>query len=291
LLAFTALLAIFASMAGVLIQLSGGNPALPQAPAPPPGGGNPGHRTRLASGAARFGRSLRRPLGIPGDWHLILNQTFDGPSLDSSIWRPGWFGNGVTGPVNRDERACYNPANLHFSAHGLAFLVTHRRSRCSNRTEPYTGALISTNPYDGRRSGGFQFRYGVVQAEVYLPGTHGLLADWPVVMALGHNWPRDGEDDILEGLGGVACHTFHNRSGQAIGCDRWLSPGWNVVAVDWQPHAVTYYYDGIRVGTVTRGVTHSPEYLVVLNTVSRRFPKAIISDSMRVSYVRVWTRG
>lgn len=219
----------------------------------------------------------------------MLNQTFTGGSLNPKIWRPGWYGTGRTGPINPNERACYAPSNLSMTHRGLDFAITHSPSRCGAHHEPYTGAIISTNPNDGRQTGGFQFRYGVVQAKVYLPAIAAELADWPVVMTLGQRWPADGENDILEGLGGTACYTFHNAHGQRGGCARWLPSGWNVVSADWSPRAISYYYDGVRVGTVTRGITAAPEYLVILNTVSRRFPGITTADSMKVAYVRVWS--
>ena len=62
----------------------------------------------------------------------------------------------------------------------------------------------------GRPSGGFQFTYGVVEALVYIPpSASSAIANWPAVWTDGQDWPADGEDDILEGLGGSACFHFH----------------------------------------------------------------------------------
>jgi beta-glucanase (GH16 family) len=228
-------------------------------------------------------------LGIPGHWRLTLNSTFSDDRLDSAVWRPGWFGTGITGPVNQHEETCYSSDNVVFPrGGGVSLEITKQRSTCDGLRQPYTGALLSTNPEDGRTSGGFQFRYGVLQAKVYIPGDGRLIADWPTVMALGQQWPKYGEDDVMEGLGGSACFHFHNRRGQAGGCAMWVTGGWHTFASDWQRHSVSYYYDGVLVGKVVKGITSKPQYIVVLNTVSARDPQVARADAMRVAYVRVW---
>jgi hypothetical protein len=52
--------------------------------------------------ASRSSRSLPPPVprGDPGKWHLIFDDDFNGTSLDLAHWSTGWFGSGVTWPVN-----------------------------------------------------------------------------------------------------------------------------------------------------------------------------------------------
>jgi beta-glucanase (GH16 family) len=159
--------------------------------------------------------------------------------------------------------------------------------------EPFTGSVISTNPDDGRASGGFQYTYGVMEAKVYVPGADGVIANWPAVWADGQSWPQDGEDDIFEGLGGEACFHFHYGTSSdpqaAGGCDAALTPGWHTFASDWQPGSVTYYYDGQDVGSITTGITDSPMYLIIDNTTSAQgLSGPTEMDALQVSYVRVW---
>ena len=90
-------------------------------------------------------------------------------------------------------------------------------STCGGVTRPYTGAMITTNPARGR-GGGFQYTYGVLEAKVYLPADGSLIANWPGVWANGQTWPVDGEDDLMEGLQGLACWSFHNTAGMSHGC-------------------------------------------------------------------------
>jgi beta-glucanase (GH16 family) len=236
-----------------------------------------------------------QPAGIPGNWNLVLNSTFTGSSLDNSVWRTGWFGSGVTVPVNSYEDDCYSPSNVSFPGDGSLHLnVTATSSTCGGKTHPYTGSLVSSNPNDGRSSGGFQYTYGVLEARVYVPADGTKIANWPAVWADGQSWPNDGEDDLMEGLAGQACYHFHYLSISGEGasgpghCDTTLTPGWHTFASDWQPGSVTYYYDGKDVGSISTGITSSPMYIILDNTVYPGEANLTEADSMDVSYVRVW---
>lgn len=240
----------------------------------------------LASAAAR---RVVRPAGVPGRWRLVLNSRFNGRRLPTH-WKTGWFGNGVTAPVNSAERDCYSPQNVTFPGDGTMHLaVSAKPSTCGGATKPYTGAMVTTNPHDGRRSAGYQYRYGLLQARVYVPAAASRIANWPAVWTDGQSWPADGEDDLMEGLGGSACFHFHDPLGGPGACDDSLSPGWHTFASNWQPGSVTYYYDGARVGAINAGITASPMYILLDNTVSAGGAGA--TTSMRVEYVRVWQRN
>jgi hypothetical protein len=51
---------------------------------------------------------------------------------------------------------------------------------------------------------------------------------------------------------------------------------------------VTYYYDGVDVGSITTGITSAPMYIILDNTVYPGEANITEADSMDVSYVRVW---
>jgi hypothetical protein len=226
-----------------------------------------------------------QPVGIAGNWQLVLDSEFNGAALPAP-WRSGWLGTGVTGPVNSAEADCYSPAALSYSSTGLNISVTQTSATCSGKTEPWTTGLITTNPDDGRPPGtGFQYTYGVIEARIDVQGSGAnQLYDWPAFWTDGQDWPNDGEDDVMEGLGGQACWHFHDPLGGPGGCDTTLTPGWHTFASDWQPGSVTYYYDGVEVGRITTGVTSSPMYVILGNgALSNSVP-----DSMQVQYVRVW---
>jgi beta-glucanase (GH16 family) len=251
------------------------------------------HRRRLHVTRPKV---LPGPVGISGKWKLILNSQFTGRSLDTHLWRTGWFGTGITGPINVHETACYRSANVSLPGDKTLHLaVTAVTSRCRGLARSYTGALLSTNPSDGRRSGGFTYRYGVLQAKVYVPGAAERIANWPAIITLGQVWPKDGEDDIMENLGGTVCSHFHSPGfapGGPLGaCDPTFAPGWHIVSANWEPGSVTWYYDGIEVAHITEGITSAPMYIVMVNSVSAKSPGVARPDSMRVAYVRVWQRA
>jgi beta-glucanase (GH16 family) len=228
------------------------------------------------------------PAGVPGRWALVLNSQFNGSGLPSD-WQTGWFAAGVTVPVNSSELACYSPANVSFPGDGSMHLnVTAAASRCGGVTRPYTGAMVTTNPADGRAGSGFQYTYGVLQARVYIPADGAQIADWPAVWTDGQSWPADGEDDLMEGLDGAACFHFHDSQGHPGNCVHRLTSGWHTFASYWRPGVVTYYYDGARVGEIATGITAAPMYIAIENTVSPSGGDVTAADSMRVQYVRVW---
>ena len=231
------------------------------------------------------------PLGVPGRWRLLLNADFATKSLNTRIWRPGWFANGISGPVNKHEVACYNSQNVALTGTTLNLSITRVPSTCGGKTRPYTGAMVSTNPHDGRTSGGFTYTYGLAEARIYFPPNRRLIADWPAFSTFGQDWPTTGEDDILEGIAGTGCSRFHSRMNSITGfggCDPGFTPGWHTIAADWQPNSITWYYDGIKVFHDTVGLTSAPMYLVLVNTVSVRYPQLAMPDTLKVAYVRVW---
>lgn len=230
------------------------------------------------------------PVGILGRWNLILDDEFNGPSLNPAIWQAGWYGSGTTDPVNSLEDDCYSSNNVTFSGDGTVHLkVTATPSTCDGTTKPYTGALLSTNPYDGRASGGFQYRYGALEARVYIPASGSKVANWPAVWTVGQSpWPANGEADVMEGLGGRACFHFHSTSGAPGKCVAGGYTGWHTFASDWEPGSVTYYYDGVKVGQIKSGITSSPMFVCVDNTVSSSSLGLAKPADMQVDDLRVW---
>ena len=231
-----------------------------------------------------------QPVGISGSWNLVLDSEFSGSSLNTSVWQPGWYGTtGFTGPVNSSETACYSPSNVTFPGDGTMHLsVTHTPSTCGGVARSWTGSIVTTNPEDGRASGGFQYTYGVAEARVYIPSDGTQIANWPAFWTDGQSWPADGEDDIMEAINNDVCSTFHDPLGTPHVCNDLITPGWHTFASDWQPGSVTYYYDGVKVGTVTTGVTTAPMYLILDNTVDSTDYSNNAADAMQVQYVRVW---
>ncbi|MBV9194405.1 MAG: glycoside hydrolase family 16 protein [Solirubrobacterales bacterium] len=230
--------------------------------------------------------STPQPLGDPGDWKLKFDDEFNGSSVNKAHWNLNWFGatsTTSTVPVNPNlEVDCYNPKQS--AVGGGALKITAVKRNCAGYK--YASDLLNTD-------GHFQFTYGFLEARMYLPGNGtGGIANWPAFWADGQEWPVTGENDVMEGLGGPVSWHFHWGTAahpQQVG----RGPagnysGWHTFAADWEPGAITYYYDGVNVGRVTANVTSAPMYLILDYALTNRRGTVRVPSTMSVDYVRVW---
>ncbi len=245
------------------------------------------------------------PLGVPGSWRLALRDEFGG-ALDPGLWRPGWFqANGATaprsGPINTDwENCAYDASHVSLPGDGLLHLAVSKTPTVGHNgiTYPYTGGVVTSNPRDGRPSGGYTFTYGAVEARMWLDAFDSTrVANWPVLWTNGQSWPADGEIDIMEGLSRGAEWHYHyrNASGQHAqvgGAPAGNWTGWHTFAMTWDPGIIRFYYDGAEVGAVTADVVSSPHYLILGHVVSKGTGASSKAPSEAlVDYVRVWKRA
>lgn len=224
-----------------------------------------------------------RPLGPAGDWRMIFSDDFTAAELDTTKWSTGWFGSGVTGPIQPDEQACYDPDHVRILPENqLALELTHKPQKCAGRTRPWSTGLISTN-------GKFQFTYGAIEARIFLPADEkGVPENWPGFWTNGQDWPHDGENDIVESLDGDVGPHFHSAQGDPGFVVPGSWGGWHTFGSVWEPGRVTYYYDGHPVGAITTGITGSPMYVILGYGPSTGRPS--VPATMLVDYVRVWQK-
>ena len=225
-----------------------------------------------------------RPTGIRGAWTLRFDDEFNGSTLDRSKWSTGWLGSGATPPVNSYEQACYAPSQVTESGGSLNLSVVASSCTVNGTTYPYRSGMINS---DGKA----EFTYGYFEARLYLPGSRAQIANWPAWWADGQVWPTDGEMDVLEGLGGRACYRFHGSLGEVGGCTTKDFTGWHTYGADWEPGFITYYRDGRAVGHITTGVTSAPMYLILNDAVNGPGGPIVAPSTMRVDYVRVWSKA
>jgi beta-glucanase (GH16 family) len=65
--------------------------------------------------------------------------------------------------------------------------------------------------------------------------------------------------------------------------------GWHTFAADWEPAAVTFYYDGVSIGAATSAIEANPMFLVMVLQISTAIsPPVVVPATMLVDYVRVW---
>lgn len=225
-----------------------------------------------------------------GNYTLIFDDEFNGTSLDTTKWQAGWFGTGITGPINSAETAKYSSANATVSGGSLNLLMTNTSS--DGGVHPNTGAAVSSNPHDGRASGGFEFTYGSVEWRAYLPPSGTTIANWPALWMDGQNWPTTGEFDIMEGLSGTAQWHIPTNTGNPGGGGPGTYYGWHQFGVKWLSNgSVTFYYDGVAVSSGLTAPNTAPMYLIMNNTQGSFGGTGVFPATMLVDWVRVWQPG
>lgn len=206
-----------------------------------------------------------------GAWTRKFSDEFTGSALDTSRWTPGWFGTGITGPVNSAETVKYNSANVSVAGGALHLRIAGGY-----------GAHINS---DGK----YSFSRGAVEYRAFLPASGGRVANWPALWDNGQSWPADGENDTAEGLDGQVCTYWHASGTDAGACHGSAYAGaWHTYGYEWTPTKVTWYYDGVKVREQATSVS-SPHYLILQNT-QGAYGGPNADTDLQVDYVRVWQR-
>lgn len=229
--------------------------------------------------------------GPQGTWNLKLNDNFDGSALDAATWSTGWLASGITPPVQPQELACYDPAQVVVEGGMLKLQAVARTNTCGGKSRPYASGAV--NSY-GKR----EFSYGFFEARVWLDGANNAIYNWPAWWMDGHNWPNEGELDIMEGLSGGARATWHGPEGGGSGHgfgDGGYMAGWHIFAAEWEPGKVSAYYDGVYMGSYSSAsnITSYQQFLILMAQISPEGqyggPVKVPSE-VDVDYVRVWQR-
>jgi beta-glucanase (GH16 family) len=226
------------------------------------------------------------PEGRSGNWDLIFSDEFSGSSLDTSKWEPGWFGSGITQPVQSGELQCYDSRQVTVSGGQLHLAAVERPTTCGGVNRRYVSGMVSSR-------GKFEYTHGYIEARIWMPGSsQNNTANWPAWWSNGHNWPGTGEIDVMEGLSGRAAWHYHWSGGANGGnvSGTWHE-GWHTYAAHWEPGRIRWYFDGVLVGTHTTGVVNSPHYLILNYAVGSWGGPVVIPATMRVDHVRVWKPG
>lgn len=261
----------------------------------------------------------------PPGWTLTLEDTFDGPALNASLWTVA--SNMTHGP---NELQLYLDDEVYLEG-GALVLRTRRRSANLNATfvYNYTSGWVDMNFKFGQREG----RWEVV-AKLPDPACEAI---WPAIWLMNCGggggagatggacsgseacWPTAGEVDILEMVGqqqnSSALATYHwaaecgvdeydgrqgvypNVTGGAAPID--FSQAFHVFALEWNATALSWFVDGEHVITRTAGeprslfMPPSPMYLILNTAVAWWFkspPTWADTVYFRIDSVRVFER-
>src|SRR5438093_1194760 len=213
------------------------------------------------------------PIPVDNSWKLTFDDEFNGTSLDKSKWNSNWFGadGAITKPVNGEELAAYDPSLVSVSGGTLHLKSEDSPATVNGVHYDYRSSLVNTHD-------SFSQAYGYFEAKMYLPGSGGQIDNWPAFWTDGESWPQDGELDVMEGLGGDAAYHFHSPSGgpgKSVSGDY---TGWHIFGAEWEPGKVDYYYDNKLVGSITTGITSSPQYLILNQAIGQHSLISMPSD-------------
>ncbi len=235
--------------------------------------------------AAQVRTPVRLTASFPlahGRWQLKLDSVFEGTALPSA-WSNSRFDNGeIAAGFNPYEQECFDPSRVAVAQNGLMLRMIRKHQECDGRWRSYSSGIATT-------LGRWSFKYGLVEARIWVPGRGNKIVDWPAVWLGGK-----AEIDILEG-GKFACWYYHidqRRWGRCLHGVH-IAGGWHTVAVNWEPHGITWYYDRHEVAAVSSHaapITSAPKVLVLDLAISKNMrhePKAVPA-TFRVGWVRVW---
>ncbi len=234
---------------------------------------------------------------FPQNYKLVWSDEFNDSTLNQSNWtyeignNNGW-GNG--------ELEYYTNRVQNCSEHNGILNITAQKENYYNYG--YTSTRIKTQ-------GKFLISYGKIEARMKLPFGQGI---WPAFWMLGDNinqvgWPKCGEIDIMEMIGGQGRENTAHGSAHWSGGDYTkaytLSSGtfadaFHVYDITWTPTQIIWHVDGITYNTLD--ITPSglsafqKTFFIILNlAVGGGWPgypdnTTTFPQTLQVDYVRVY---
>jgi beta-glucanase (GH16 family) len=236
---------------------------------------------------------------LPG-WDLVMNDEFDGGSLNTSLWtaldRKDSFNN---------EKQYYHPNQVTVSGGNLELTAID----VPRSGKAYQSGLITSNALYGQ---------GRFEARIDLPTSQGM---WPAFWLNANNvqWPQGGEVDIMENRGSqpnLTSSAYHWQDGTADCCGDHeyvyheytateggqpvdFHAGFHTYAVEWEENYMRFYVDDNLHFTVNSGqasLFDTPKNIILNVAVGGNFGgdpdgSTVWPQTMQVDYVRYWQKA
>lgn len=219
--------------------------------------------------------------GTGTGWTRKFTDEFTGAALDTTRWVA------MNGATNNNMSG----------GSSAAYVSVHDGSAWVSTNGTNSGGQMSSDPLDGAGANGYTLPVGgYAEARIWFPGESGEhIYNWPAWWSSGRNWPTNGELDIAEGLGGDLAIVYHyGAAGQDLqrrGTDpagTWYD-SWHVYGVHRKSATVSFYYDGVLVGTLATSDSGGRHALLLTCGFSgSRTPVTGEAGAMQVDYVRAW---
>lgn len=228
--------------------------------------------TTLPTPASPTPGSTAGPLGVPGSWTHTWGDEFAGSSVDTAKWNlnEGKVQNGVTN-------------------HATNVLVTGGSAVLSLPSSA-SGAMLSSGIVDGWGTNRYTLPVGgCAEARISFPGDGTTIDNWPAWWTVGNGWPRNGENDIAEGLGRMTVNYHATTLSSGWHIPGTWSNGYHVYGLHRLADRSDVYYDGVLVKsypTADPGTGHA----LVLNLGNGYGPAVYgTASQMKVDYVRAYS--
>lgn len=231
------------------------------------------------------------PVGLSGNWRLIMQDEFSGSSLNTAMWTPQRGPSYSYGdPYNPQYEDAYYLANNPKVQNGSLVLTLNQGS---TNGYPYSSGMVQ----NGRN---FNYKYGYTEARIKVPGNTGVWpAYWTLSAPVDQSWPP--EIDIFEfGLSSQTRPSFnyhygsssnHQQSGLTLYGSSSVNytQDYHVYGMLWTSTKIQVYIDGVPGPSYTNSanITSLPQYLI-LNLGLKKGASVPSGTAMYVDYVRVW---
>jgi beta-glucanase (GH16 family) len=233
------------------------------------------------------------PLGRGANWNLIMNDDFNGDSLNQNLWSPFRPGGPIFNlPFNPNlESARYSPQNVSVSNGNARLTVTSG----AGRRYPYLTGVMQTAWL-------FNYTYGYIEARVKFPRCSGCWpAFWMLQQTTDPKILSETEVDIFELFGTQYFRhpyfNFHwNTFGAETGIQRYGRPnidytrGYHTFGLLWERGMMRVYVDGHPGPAMTGTLVPDVPMYPIMDLAVERGLRPHLNSQMLVDYVRVWQR-